>query len=103
MKITLTAILLSFTLLVLGCGDSEVNKNGTQTRNGKIYLPNSQEPYTGTVYAVHSQAGEGHGERASETRYVDGLKHGEHISFYTNKKVKEKGRKQTQIYLISFQ
>ena len=87
----LTVILLSLTLLLFGCGDSEVNKNDTQTRNGKIYLPNSREPYTGTVYTIHSKIGEGFGDTASETQYVDGLKHGDHVSFYTNEQVKEKG------------
>ena len=91
MTITHTAILLSLTLLVFGCEDSEVSKHDTQERHGKIYLPNTQEPYTGTVKTIHSQVGEGFSDTASTTQYVDGLKHGEHVSFHTNEQVNSKG------------
>ena len=91
MKNLLTVLLLLSPLLIVGCGDSRVNENDIQKRNGKVYLPNSQEPFSGRVFAVYSGLGEGFGETKTETQYEDGIQHGEHVRFHTNKQLQEKG------------
>ena len=91
MKNLLTVLLLLSPLLIVGCGDSRVNENDIQKRNGKVYLPNSQEPFSGTVFAVYSDLGEGFGQTESETQYEDGIQHGEHVQFYKNGQISLKG------------
>ena len=92
MKKLLTVLLLSSSLLIVGCGENSVeNVNDLQERGDKFYLPNSKEPYTGTVKSVYSDLGKGWANTEYSGSVKDGIWHGDYIRFCKNKQVEEKG------------
>ena len=84
MKAILTVFCLVSSLLLMGCEEPRVNVSEVQERDDKIYLSNSQEPFSGTVVSVYSSSGEGFGQPESEESYKNGILHGEVVHYYKN-------------------
>ena len=63
--------LLALTSFFTGCGETVISQGQKQTRNGLVYTPNSEIPFTGVVEDYY-----GNGQKKSVERYKDGKKHG---------------------------
>ena len=76
MKATLLA--LAIALLMVGCGE-EVYLNKLLDRNGTMYLPNEETPFTGRAKSFHRN-----GQKMGEVNFKDGKPHGLMTYWYEN-------------------
>ena len=67
MRILLLVIAL---VLCVGCGKS-VDKSDLLERNGLMYLPNSEDPFSGSAFSHHYN-----GQKESESEWKDGKLNG---------------------------
>ena len=99
MKKLTILLFITLALLIQGCGSSEETIDWTpieetieeticeeiegQIRNGLVYLPNQQEPFTGKNLCKY-----GNGQKKSEGKFKDGKLDGKWTSWYENGQIK---------------
>ena len=69
--------------LLSGCGFFEETACTVQDRNGLIYLPNQEEPFTGKNLCKYEN-----GQKKIEGNYKDGKKDGKWTEWYENGQIK---------------
>ena len=80
MKFLINIILSSIFLLQLSCGETEeVHISKTVQFEGKIYLINSDDPFSGTLFNEYSN-----GQREYEGSYKKGVPNGMLIYYFDN-------------------
>jgi len=75
MKIFLLSIAM---ILWIGCSDS-VDQSTLLERSGLMYLPNSDEPYSGQTFSFHEN-----GQKQMEGYYIEGKLDGVPAEWYEN-------------------
>ena len=77
MKATLFALFVG--LLMVGCGDGIVEYGDLEDRNGVMYLPNEETPFTGRTESFHEN-----GQKKGEVTFKDGKPEGPWTGWYEN-------------------
>ena len=66
-------------LLMVGCGEQVVNESKLQDRNGVMYIPNEENPFTGRAESFYDN-----GQKEWEANYKDGKVDGLWTDWYEN-------------------
>lgn len=85
MKATLFALFVG--LLMVGCGDGIVEYGDLEDRNGVMYLPNEETPFTGRTESFHEN-----GQKKGEVTFKDGKPEGPWTGSYENGQKKGEGK-----------
>ena len=75
--------------MLSGCGSFEetiCKETEGQNRNGLVYLPNQQEPFTGNNLCKYEN-----GQKKSEGKFKDGKKEGKWTEWYGNGQIWSEG------------
>ncbi len=93
MEKTLTAIVLSLTLLVFGCDRSSVYPDAVVERQGITYLINSKTPFSGEIVTLYPglDSDAKLGQTLSRIQYEDGKRNGEAVYFHGNGQLEAEG------------
>ena len=84
MKPTLFALFAA--LLMVGCGDGNVDYEDLEYRNGVMYLPHEEAPFTGRAERFYQN-----GQKGEESNWKDGLKDGPVTKWFENGQKEEEG------------
>jgi len=92
MKKLLTVLLLSSSLLIVGCGDDAVSSLSPEdivVRQGIAYRINSTEPFSGKIVSRYSLGDSNKlGQIKEQYQVKDGKAHGERLTYHTNGQLK---------------
>jgi antitoxin component YwqK of YwqJK toxin-antitoxin module len=81
------------TLLLISCGQSEINLNEISNRNGLAYQVNKTKPFTGKVFSKLEN-----GQILISGSYKDGRKDGEWTNFFRNGQIKKREKFSKDMY-----
>ena len=70
---------LAIALLMVGCGDGNVDYEDLEYRNGVMYLPHEEAPFTGRAERFYQN-----GQKGEESNWKDGLKDGPVTKWFEN-------------------
>ena len=70
---------LALALLMVGCGDGNVDSEDLEYRNGVTYLADEETPFTGRAESFYEN-----GQKEMEWNYKDGMKEGLRTEWYEN-------------------
>ena len=77
---------LAIALLMVGCGDGNVDSEDLEYRNGVTYLAEEETPFTGRAESFYEN-----GQKEMEWNYKDGMKEGLMTVWYENGQKQKEG------------